>query len=144
MINEDSIKLLKECNMGIKTGVISIDETLDKVKDEQLKKLLIESKESHEQLGNQTHVLLNDYHDSAKNPSVIVKAMSWMKINMKLAVEHSDQEIADVIFDGCNMGVKSLYKYLNHYKGAEEKVKELTKSVIKEEEKLRENLVKFL
>ena len=36
--------------------------------------------------------------------------MSWMKTNMKLAMDTSDAAIADLMTDGCNMGVKSLHK----------------------------------
>ena len=43
MENQDTINLLKECDSGTKMGVVSIDDVLDVVKDETLKKLLIES-----------------------------------------------------------------------------------------------------
>ena len=74
----------------------------------------------------------------------MVKAMSWMKINMKLAVDSSDNEVADLIFDGCNMGVKSLYRYLNQYQNADEKTKALTRDLIQEEENLRKELSAYL
>jgi hypothetical protein len=45
--------------------------------------------------------------------------MSWMKTNMKLSMEDSDATIADLMTDGCNMGVKSLNRYLNQYKAAD-------------------------
>lgn len=45
------------------------------------------------------------------------------KTNVKLVMNESDQTIADLMTDGCNMGVKSLNKYLNQYKAANEKVK---------------------
>ena len=48
----------------------------------------------------------------------------------------SDKTIADLITDGCNMGVKSLHKYLNEYRAADEKAKELTKKLIDLEQKL--------
>ena len=40
MINHDTVELLKECNAGIKMGVNSIDEVLDRVKDEKFKKMV--------------------------------------------------------------------------------------------------------
>ena len=41
-----------------------------------------------------------------------------------------------MITDGCNMGVKSLNKYLNQYQAADVKSKDITKRLINLEEKL--------
>lgn len=144
MVNEDTIKLLKECNAGIKTAVLSFDEVLPDVKDETLKLILNQSKDVHEQYGNETHELLNQYHDNEKDPNPMAKAMSWMKINMKMMMNPEDKQVADLIFDGCNMGTKSLYRYLNQYANADEKIKTLTKNIIEEEEGLRSKLSNYL
>jgi len=57
--NSDTIKLLKECDAGSKMAVTSIDDVLDDVQDEKLKKTLIESKDHHTKLGNEIHEQLN-------------------------------------------------------------------------------------
>ena len=67
-----------------------------------------------------------------------------MKTNVKLVMNESDQTIADLMTDGCNMGVKSLNKYLNQYKAANEKSKDITKRLIKLEEKLVIDIRGFL
>lgn len=144
MINEDTIKLLKECNSGIKMGVSSLDEVLEHVKDEELKQLLLDCKKEHESLGDETHEILNEYHDSGKEPNPMAKGMSWIKTNVQLAMNDSDKTVADLITDGCNMGVKSLARYLNQYEAAEEKVKDIAKRLIKIEEKLAVDLRKYL
>ncbi len=144
MVEPDTIKLLRECNAGIKMGVSSIDEVLHAVKDERLKKLLTDNKQEHEKLGGETTQMLNDYSDDGKEPNPIAKGMSWMKVNMKLGMDNSDATVADLITDGCNMGVKSLSRYLNQYAAAEEKVKDLTKKLIKLEEDLSVSMREFL
>ena len=111
MINEDTIKLLRECNAGVKMGVSSLDDVMKHVHAENLKKLFLDCKEEHEKLGNETHDLLNSYHDSGKEPNPVAKGMSWIKTNMQLAIKDSDKTIADLITDGCNMGIKSLNRY---------------------------------
>ena len=70
--------------------------------------------------------------------------MSWMKTNLKLSMHESDHTIADLITDGCNMGVKSLNRYLNQYKAADENSKDITKRLINLEEKLAVDLRDFL
>ena len=67
-----------------------------------------------------------------------------MKTNMKLAMNESDKTIADLITDGCNMGVKSLSKYLNQYAAAEERAKDITKKLIAEEERLSHDMRDYL
>lgn len=74
----------------------------------------------------------------------MAKGMSWMKINMQLAIKDSDKTIADLITDGCNMGVKSLNRYLNQYKAASEKAKDITKRLINIEEQLVIDLRAYL
>lgn len=144
MIYSDTIELLKECNAGLKMGVASIDEVLDKVQDSKLKQLLSTCKAEHQQLESESHILLVQYGDSDKEPNPIAKSMSWIKTNVKLSIDESDQVIADLITDGCNMGVKSLNKYLNQYKSAEENAKNIVKRLIYLEEKLAIDIRPFL
>ena len=143
-MQDDTIKLLKECNAGIKMGVSTLDEVMDHVKDEKLRNLLAKSKETHTELGNTTHEYLNEFNDEGKEPAMMAKMMSWMKTNVKLGGDDSDHMVADLITDGCNMGIKSLYKYLNQYSAAEEKIKKLAKDVAKAEETLVADLRMYL
>lgn len=143
-MQDDTIKLLKECNAGIKMGVSSLDEVMEHVQDENLHRLLAKSKETHTELGNTTHAYLNEFHDEGKEPAVMAKVMSWVKTNVKLGGDDSDSTVADLITDGCNMGIKSLYKYLNKYPAAEDKIKKLAKDVAKAEETLVADLRAYL
>ena len=136
MIQTDTIELLKECNAGIKMGVSSIDEILDKVSDEDFKKILTDNKEEHQRLGSETRKLLNEYNETGKEPAALAKGMSWIKTNIMTSVNDSDNTIADLITDGCNMGVKSLNRYLNKYAAADEVSKDITKKLINLEQQL--------
>lgn len=144
MIESDTIKLLRECDAGIKMGVASIDEVLDYVHDKTLGRYLADCKDEHNKLKKEIEVLLDQYHDDGKDPNPMAKSMSWMKTNVKLVMDESDETIADLMTDGCNMGVKSLHKYLNQYKAADEKTKDIAKRLIKVEEKLAVDIRPFL
>ena len=74
----------------------------------------------------------------------MAKSMSWMKTEVKLAVNQSDGTIADLITDGCNMGIKSLSRYLNQFKAADEESKDITKRLIKQEEELAVSMRGYL
>ena len=144
MVEQDTIKLLRECDAGVKMGVESIDDVLDYVSDEDFKKLLICCKDEHLELNSKVQKLLEEYNDDGKDPNPMAKGMSWMKTNMKLVMHESDTTIADLMTDGCNMGVKSLHKYLNQYKAADEKSKDIAKKLINLEEKLTVDIRGYL
>lgn len=130
MIEQDTIKLLRECDAGIKMGVSAIDEVIHHVHNETFKGLLDSCKKEHQKLDKELQVLLDRYHDDGKDPNPIAKGMSWMKTNMKLGMEDTDKTVADLMTDGCNMGVKSLNRYLNQYEAADEVSKDITKRLI--------------
>ena len=144
MIEQDTIKLLRECDAGIKMGVASIDDVLDQVHSGELKQYLTECKKKHEKLKDEIQTLLKKYHDDGKEPNPIAKGMSWIKTNMKMGMDNSDQTIADLMTDGCNMGVKSLNQYLNQYEAADEVSKDIAKRLINLEEQLAVDIRKFL
>ncbi|MBC8539129.1 hypothetical protein H8693_09315 [Christensenellaceae bacterium NSJ-63] len=144
MIEPDTIKLLRECDTGIKMGVASIDEVLEAVHDQEFREALRECRTGHEKLGEEIQSLLEQAHDDGKEPNPMAKGMSWMKTNVKLAMDASDETAADLITDGCNMGVKSLSRYLNQYKAASETAKSFTKRLIQMEENLVVAIRRFL
>ena len=144
IVEQDTIKLLRECDAGVKMGISSIEDVEDYVRDDNLKKRLKVCKEEHHQLDRELQQLLDKYHDDGKDPAPIAKSMSWMKTNMKLIMNESDETIADLMTDGCNMGVKSLNKYLNKYEAADEVSKDIAKRLINSEEKLAVDIRGYL
>lgn len=144
MENSDTVKLLRECDAGTKMAVSSIDEVLEKVCDTNMKNLLQESKIQHEKLENEIRGMLDAYGTEEKEPSAMAKGMSWMKTNVKLSMDNSDATVADLITDGCNMGIKSLNRYLNQYEGAESSAKKICKEITSIEEQLCKDLKSYL
>ena len=144
MIEQDTIKLLRECDAGVKMGISSIDDVLDAVSSDTFKKRLEQCRQEHTKLDHEIQSRLDRFHDDGKEPNPIAKGMSWMKTNMKLSMERSDRTIADLMTDGCNMGVKSLSQYLNQYQAADEVSKDIAKRLIHSEETLSNDIRQFL
>ncbi len=144
MIEQDTIRLLRECDAGIKMGVSSIDDVFRYVGSEDFRKALKYCKGEHVKLQDEIQKLLDKYHDEGKEPNLMAKGMTWMKTNMKMAMDESDNAIADLMTDGCNMGVKTLNKYLNQFKAADEESKDITKRLINLEESLVTDIRRFL
>ena len=144
MIEQDTIKLLRECDAGVKMGISSIEDVEEYVSNSQLRDVLDDCKQKHRKLDVEIHENLSRYDDNGKEPTPIAKGMSWVKTNVMLAVNESDSTIADLMTDGCNMGVKSLNKYLNKYEAADEKSKDIAKRLINLEEKLAVDIRQYL
>ena len=144
MIEQDTVRLLRECDAGVKMGIASLDDVMNQVRDQKLRDCLAECRNKHEELDGEIQNQLGQYHDEGKDPAPLAKGMSWMKTNIKLGLDNSDQTIADLITDGCNMGVKSLRKYLNQYKAADERSKDMAKRLIDLEEGLARDMHAYL
>jgi hypothetical protein len=128
----------------VKTAVTSIDHVLGKVESKSLERILLKNKQEHEELGDRAHTMLNACGKDEKDPSPMAKVMTTMMTEMKMMMDSSDEKVADLMYDGCNMGVKSLYRYLNQYGEASEEAKELTGNLISLESDLMSKLRPYL
>lgn len=144
MNESDTVKLLRECDAGIKMGIYTIDNSMQYANSKRLVEILDENKRKHNIIKDEVQAMLEKYHDDGKRPPAVAKGMSWIKTNFKLAVKEADSAVAEFIIDGCNMGVKALAKYGNQYKMADEKAKDIADRLIEIEEKLAVLLRKFL
>lgn len=144
MIEQDTVKLLRECDAGIKMGIASIDDVLEHVEDDRFHQCLTDCRKEHEQLQSEIQNLLGRYQDEGKNPNPLAKGMSKVKTGIKLGMADTDATVADLMTDGCNMGVKSLNKYLNQYEAADEVSKDITKRLIHLEQQLTQQIRRYL
>ena len=144
MMEPDTIRLLRECDAGAQMGTESIADILPDVKSDALKQFLTRCREEHLKLQGEIQALLDQYHDEGKDPNPLAKGMSWIKTNVKLAMEDSDRTVADLTTDGCNMGVKSLNKYLNQYTAANQQARDIAKRLIHLEQALAQDIRRFL
>ncbi len=145
MAERDTICLLKECDAGIKMGIISINEALHDVKTHEITGILEDARKDHEQLQTECTALLNQNHDSGKSPSIIAQNMSRMKTTMRMVTtSDTSRAAASIMTDGCNMGIKSLHGYLNEYKHASSASRELAQKLIRTEENLLNKLKPYL
>ena len=143
-MENDTIKLLRECDSGVKMGISSFEDVLDSIESNEFKNLILDSKSKHETLYVEIQKLLEKYNDEGKNPNPILKGASWVKTKFEIMMKDNDKTIANLMIEGANMGVKSLSKYFNECSNATEEVKNITKRLIDIEDRLAFNLRKFL
>ena len=70
MIEQDTVKLLRECDAGVKMGVASIDDVMPHVQRPQLQSVLNKCKDEHSKLQNEILEQLGKYGDEGKNPNL--------------------------------------------------------------------------
>lgn len=143
-MTDDTVKLLRECDAGIKMGIASIKEVQGYVRSSEFRRCLENCRTAHESLSGDVQRMLEARCDAGKEPNPMAKGMSWMKTNVMLAANESDGTIADLITDGCNMGVKSLNRYLNQYGAAEEPAREIARQLCGLEARLAEDVRPYL
>lgn len=144
MIEQDTVRLLRECDAGVQMGMEAIDEVIGFVGDQELEQKLTHCRKAHGELKDEINDRLQRFQDEGKAPNPMAKGMSWMKTNVRLSMHASDHTIADLMTDGCNMGVKSLNKYLNQFEAADEKSKDIAKRLINLEQQLAIDIRQFL
>ncbi len=147
----DTLALLKECSSGIETGVSSIKDALEYAHSQELRDLLNAYKVEHEHLRDEVQACIkecagDDPEAQEKHTfsAAMGRVMSKMKINAELAFNDKDTKVASLMSEGCEMGSRTLTGYVNQYKNADKKAKNLAGNIIRIEDELCDKLRKFL
>ena len=144
MISQDTVRLLRECDAGVRMGVESIEQVVERIRSEDFRRVLVKSRKEHEVLAEEIRRQLERCQDEGKEPAAAARGMAWMKTNAMLMMKPGDETIADLMTDGCNMGVKSLHQYLNQYQEADHASREITKKLINLEQELAVDIRSYL
>lgn len=144
METQDTIHLLKECDAGAKMAIASLEDIMEYMDNLKVHQILSDSKRHHVQILDEVQVMLKHYHSEEKEPNPMAKGMSWLKTNLKLTLDNRASVAANLIIDGCNMGVKSLRKYINEYPAARRPAVDLCHRLISIEEALAKDLQEYL
>ncbi|MBQ8299193.1 MAG: hypothetical protein IJX99_04920 [Clostridia bacterium] len=140
----DDVELLKECDSGVKMGIQSIDDVMDKAYGEDFKNMLNKYRGEHSKILREIHEKLDARGASDKEPNMFATANSKISTGMKLMMNDTDEKIADIMMDGCNMGIKSVSRYMNEYAGASTEVMNVANNVVVLEQNFMNDLRQFL
>ena len=143
-MNEDTIYLLRECNAGCKSGTNSMEQVKPYISNQELRSIIDEYNDKHIKLGDECHQMLNRYNVEEKDPKVTAKTFSWVSTAMKLKMNNDNHQIADIMIDGCNMGIKSVSEYINKYEAASDESMNLAKNLVKIEQEFMNDLLVYL
>lgn len=143
-MDKDSVNLLKECNLGCKMAIESMEQVKSYIKDIELQKLIDNVNENHMKINCEIEKKLAECDETEKSPSGIAKAFSYMSTEIKLMMNSDSSKIAKIMMDGCNMGIQSLAENINKYPNASKESVLFAKQIIKLEEDFMDDLKQFL
>lgn len=143
-MNSDTINLLKECNAGCKSATNSMEQVMEYVKDEKLREIISDYNKQHIEIGDKCHSMLNKYGSNEKDPQPMAKAISFITTEVKMMNDSSSKKAAEIMMDGCNMGIKKVSEYINKYSSANDESKKMADKIVKVEQSFVEELRSFL
>jgi len=141
---KDSVELLKECDAGLEMAISSLEQVKPEAKAENFTNMLEKYYNNHIKIQKDIDQKLVEYHSDGKKANPLAETMSSMKTNFKLMTNRTDQEIADLMMDGCNMGIKSVSKYMNQYANANQDIIQLANDIIVLEQNFSNELRQYL
>lgn len=143
-MNEDSIRLLREIDVGCKNAVNSFKQIQEFTADQDLLSVIEEQKKEHELIKDIACRLLENCGEEPESPTSLTKAMMWFTTEIKMMMDRDDRKAAELLADGCHMGIKSLSRYLREYKKAGQKERALAGRLMNLEMDLYKRLLGFL
>lgn len=143
-MEENTKKLLEECDSGCQMAMNSMEQIREYVKNEKLYQVIAKSQAAHKQLKKESERLLRELGEPSKEPGMMATAFSWFSTEMKMLIRDDSTQIAKIMMDGCNMGIQSISEKLHKYEKASGESIALAQKLVKEEEKLMKELKEFL
>ncbi len=144
-MNNDTITLLKACNSGCKNATDSMEQVMGLLDDQKLKTLIRDFNDRHIKIGDECHQLLNDCGYDEKDPSPMAKVMSFISTEVKmLGTDNDTKKAAEIMMDGCNMGIKTVSACMNEHSLASSESRALAEKLIALEQQFIDELKNFL
>lgn len=143
-MHTDTIRLLGDCTADIRMRVSTIDALLPNIKDHRLRQKLQESVQDHQLLHKHACNLLSRYGGKEKHPNPLAQSMRTIRTGARMAMGGDDTIAAELVADGCDLGVRSLCRSQNRYCMASPDAQILTRELIRCEEALSARLRPYL
>lgn len=134
---KENINALDEIHKGACMGQDALSFVLDKVEDDNFKKVLQKQFDDYDDIAKEIEEIYPKYDDGEPHDtSIMNKAMTSMGIDMKTMSDHSNSKIAELLIQGVNMGIIEGRKILNKKSMNEEVEKIVSKYVTMQEDNL--------
>ena len=142
---KENINALDEINKGATMGMDAIHFIIDKIENDDFKKVVDKQYKDYENVSNTINKIYNKYNseDEPHETGVVNKVMTWYGVEMKTLMDKSDSKIAELLLQGTNMGIIEGRRILNN-KALDEEVKDIMNKYVTMQEECVEKLKDYL
>jgi hypothetical protein len=140
----DTAKLLRESCRGCKYATESITIAMDYAKDKKIKNTLASYNSTHQAIKHKMQAKIHEAGLSEASHPSMPAAMAKLHMNLSLTLNPSDSKIADLMINGCSMGMKSISKLKNKHPKASPEAHVLADELILAEKNMISDMLHFL
>ena len=137
-------KLLDVVAKNAQTGAIAIEDLLPKAQDDQMRSELRSQHEQYVATHRNAEELLEQFGESAKDPSLMSKMGMWMGTQFNTALDQSSAHLADIMIEGLTMGIIDTTKARNDNPDADARAQGIASSFITQQQDSIERMKQFL
>ncbi len=143
-LNDYNLKAVYDTYKNAHIAMQSIADLLPSVDDDAIKKELNEEYKGYENVINEISEFMKTNKIQPKDISPFKKAMLWGSIKMKVMMNNSKNQIAEMMIKGTVTGINELTAMRNEKENLDEEVLSLVEKLLSLEESYEKRLRKFL
>lgn len=143
-MKKDDQEILKEVQKNTDMAIHAIDAIAEKVYDEELRQELSREKLLYSVIQNKATDRLQSERTEGYHSSAMQELMLKGSIQMNTLTNCSTSKIADMMIQGSNKGITSMWKSMNHHQNSGNTSMEVARELVDFEEKSINRLKKFL
>jgi hypothetical protein len=144
MIGNVDLDLLEKTYQNASTGIIAIEEVIDKVTNEKMSIDLHRQLRDYQEIADRSKQQLEMNNAKVKEKSVYDRMMMKGNVKMNTLFQSSDSHIAQMIIQGSTMGVTQMTKLIHESKNSDGISKQIAEEFVKKEEDNIETMKKYL
>ncbi len=137
-------KILQEIQRNTEMGMTAIETILDKIEDDEFSLQLSKQSLRYSEIHNKALDQILDKEGEVYHGSQITDMMLKGSIHVNTALNISKEHLAEMMIQGSNRGITSMWKALRHNQLAGDDAVELAKELMDFEEKSIESMKEYL
>ena len=141
---ESTTQLIDSAYKNVRMATFAIDCIIDKIEDKKLEELLRKQNDFYLDTTEELEKISEEYKHKPIDINIFLKGSSFASINMKTLIDNSATHIAEMLVQGTTMGITDMIKSQSECKVKNNKLTQITNSIVANEEKFVESLKDFL
>ncbi len=143
-MKHDDAKILKEIQRNTEMGMTAIETILDKIEDDEFSLELSRQSLRYAQIHNKALDQILEQEGEVYHGSQIADLMLKGSIHANTALNISKEHLAEMMIQGSNRGITSMWKSMKHNRLATDAAVELAQELVDFEEKNIERMKEYL